>query len=65
MMASGSEFDVVDVGYLKPIGMESSDELLAGEVGYITASIKNVRDVRVGDTVTTADDSSRRGSARL
>ena len=56
MMASGSEFDVVDVGYLKPIGMESSDELLAGEVGYITASIKNVRDVRVGDTVTTADD---------
>ncbi len=56
MMASGSEFDVVDVGYLKPIGMESADELLAGEVGYITASIKNVRDVRVGDTVTTADD---------
>ena len=56
MMASGSEFDVVDVGYLKPIGMESADGLLAGEVGYITASIKNVRDVRVGDTVTTADD---------
>ena len=56
MMASGSEFDVVDVGYLKPIGMESADGLLAGEVGYITASIKNVRDVRVGDTVTIADD---------
>ena len=56
MMASGSEFDVVDVGYLKPIGMESADGLLAGEVGYITASIKNVRDVRAGDTVTTADD---------
>lgn len=54
MMATGSEFDVVDVGYLHPNGMLSSKEISAGEVGYITASIKNVKDVHVGDTVTTA-----------
>lgn len=52
MMATGSEFDVVEVGYLHPSGMTPSSELKAGEVGYITASIKNVRDVHVGDTVT-------------
>ncbi len=52
MMATGAEFDVVEVGYLRPIGLERSDALQAGEVGYITASIKNVRDTRVGDTVT-------------
>ena len=52
MMATGAEFDVVEVGYLRPIGLERTDTLQAGEVGYITASIKNVRDTRVGDTVT-------------
>ncbi len=58
MMATGSEFDVVDVGYLHPNGMVPSDEILAGEVGFITASIKNVQDVHVGDTVTTASNSA-------
>lgn len=54
MMATGSEFDVVDVGYLSPLGLAPSDKISAGEVGFITASIKNVQDVHVGDTVTTA-----------
>ena len=54
MMATGSEFDVVDVGYLHPNGLAPSKEISAGEVGFITASIKNVQDVHVGDTVTTA-----------
>jgi len=55
MMATESTFDVVEVGYLNPLGMLPADEIKAGEVGYITASIKNVRDVRVGDTVTTLE----------
>ena len=42
-MATGKEFDVVEVGYLSPLGMRPSDSLSAGEVGYIAASIKNVR----------------------
>ena len=54
MMATGSEFDVVDLGYLLPNGMLSADEISAGEVAFITASIKSVQDVKVGDTVTTA-----------
>ncbi len=56
MMATGAEFDVVEIGYLRPFGFEKSDELKAGEVGYITASIKNVRETRVGDTVTLAEN---------
>lgn len=56
MMATGSEFDVVDVGYLHPNGLVSADEISAGEVGFITASIKNVQDVHVGDTVTTFEN---------
>ncbi len=55
MMATGSEFDVVEVGYLRPNGMTPASKLEAGEVGYITASIKNVADVHVGDTVTLAE----------
>ena len=55
MMATGSEFDVVEVGYLRPNGMMPSKLLEAGEVGYIAASIKNVRDVNVGDTVTLSE----------
>ncbi len=53
MMQTGAEFDVVETGYLTP-GCEPADELLAGEVGYIAASIKDLRDTRVGDTVTDA-----------
>ncbi len=53
MMATGGTFDVVEVGYLNPIGMLPAKEIKAGEVGFIAASIKNVRDVRVGDTITT------------
>ncbi len=54
MMATGGCFDVVEVGYLNPVGMLPANEIKAGEVGFIAASIKNVRDVRVGDTVTLA-----------
>ena len=56
MMATGAKYDVVDVGYLKSVGMQSADELSAGEVGYIAASIKSMKDARVGDTVTTTDN---------
>ena len=52
MMATGAEFTVVEVGYMRATGLEVCDELTAGEVGYITASIKTVRDAKVGDTVT-------------
>ena len=55
MMATGAEFTVVDVGYMRATSMESAKELTSGEVGYITASIKTVGDARVGDTVTTAE----------
>lgn len=54
LMATNAEFDVVEVGSLRAIGFEKCQTLSAGEVGYITASIKNVRDTRVGDTVTLA-----------
>ncbi len=52
MMATGAEFTVVEVGYMRAQSMEPCKELSAGEVGYITASIKTVRDAKVGDTVT-------------
>ncbi len=52
LMSTGAVFDVVEVGYLQPVGYRPCDELTAGEVGYITASIKTVSDTRVGDTVT-------------
>lgn len=52
MMATGAEFSVVEVGYMRATGLEPCKELSAGEVGYITASIKTVRDAKVGDTVT-------------
>ena len=55
MMAGGAEFEVVDVGTMEAFGLAKCAELRAGEVGYITASIKNVADTRVGDTVTHAD----------
>lgn len=53
MMATGAQFDVVEVGVMHPSGLISTGELFAGDVGYIAASIKNIRDTRVGDTVTT------------
>ena len=55
MMATGAEFDVVEVGAMGPTSLIPCAELRAGEVGYITASIKNVKDTSVGDTVTDAD----------
>ena len=54
MMASGATYQVIECGHLLPLGMEPCDSLRAGEVGYFTASIKNVKDTRVGDTVTDA-----------
>ena len=56
MMQTGARFDVVEVGNLRPIGLEPTGVLSAGDVGYLTASIKNVKDTRVGDTVTHADN---------
>ncbi|MGN0535798.1 MAG: translation elongation factor 4 [Eubacterium sp.] len=56
MMATGAQFTVVEVGYMRATSMEKTDCLRAGEVGYITASIKTVSEARVGDTVTLADN---------
>ena len=56
MMATGAEYKIVEVGYLHPNGMIPADALGAGEVGYLTASIKTVADTRVGDTVTGVED---------
>ena len=55
MMATGAEEDVVEVGYFGAGQFIPCDELSAGMVGYITASLKNVKETRVGDTVTDAD----------
>ena len=55
MMASGATYQVIECGHLLPIGMEPCRELIAGEVGYFTASIKDVKDTRVGDTITGAE----------
>ena len=55
MMATGAEAEVVEIGIFGPGQFIPCDELSAGMVGYITASLKNVRDTRVGDTVTKAD----------
>ncbi|MBP3262177.1 translation elongation factor 4 [Pseudobutyrivibrio sp.] len=55
MMATGATFDVVEVGYFGAGQFIPCDELPAGMVGYMTASIKNVRDTRVGDTITHAN----------
>ncbi len=55
MMATGAEFQTVEVGYMSPTELVPSGELKAGEVGYITASIKSIQDTKVGDTVTNAN----------
>ena len=52
IMATGAEFQVIECGYMHPLGLSPTQGLSAGEVGYFTASIKNVADTRVGDTVT-------------
>ena len=54
LMATGSEYNVVECGFLRATSLEPASELSAGEVGYIAASIKTVSDARVGDTVTLA-----------
>ena len=54
LMGTDARYKVVEVGHLRPIGLEPCDELAAGDVGYFTASIKNVADTQVGDTVTDA-----------
>ena len=54
-MATGASYKVVEVGHLLPTRMEPCEMLSAGEVGYFTASIKNVQDTRIGDTVTGVD----------
>ena len=54
MMATGAKYKIVECGHLEPLGYAPCDELVAGEVGYLTASIKTVSDTRVGDTVTSA-----------
>ena len=54
LMSTGTEFDVVEVGHFTP-GYTPCDALQAGDVGYVSASIKDVRDTRVGDTITDAD----------
>ena len=52
MMATGAAFTVVEVGHMRAMSLENTGVLKAGEVGYITASIKSVSEARVGDTVT-------------
>ncbi|MGN0553986.1 MAG: translation elongation factor 4 [Oscillospiraceae bacterium] len=56
LMATGAEFDVVETGYMGAVDHVNAGTLKAGEVGYITASIKSIGDTKVGDTVTDADD---------
>ena len=59
MMHTGKEFVVTEIGYLRPGGLIPSDSLLAGEVGYLCASIKNVKDCRVGETITNASNPAK------
>ena len=54
LLSTGARYKVVEVGHLRPIGLDPCDRLSAGDVGYFTASIKNVADTQVGDTVTDA-----------
>ena len=59
MMAGGREFDVTEVGAFIPGGYFPTEALNAGEVGYIAASIKDIADIRVGDTITKADNPAK------
>ncbi|MBQ7340595.1 MAG: translation elongation factor 4 [Oscillospiraceae bacterium] len=56
MMATGATYKVVEVGTMNPLGLTPREELGAGEVGYITASIKTVADTQVGDTITSLEN---------
>jgi len=56
LMSTGAKYRVIETGHMRPIGMEPCDVLSTGDVGYLTASIKNVGDTTVGDTVTGADN---------
>ncbi len=56
MMSTGAEFEVIEVGTMAPFGLTACGQLSAGDVGYITASIKTVADTKVGDTVTSAEN---------
>ena len=56
MMASGAQYSLVEIGHLLPTKLEPCKSLSAGEVGYLTASIKNVKDTQVGDTITTVEN---------
>ncbi len=59
MMATGAEFEVVEVGVMHPSGLIPHKSLSAGDVGYIAASIKNIHDTQVGDTVTTVNNPAK------
>ena len=59
LMATGAKFNVVECGFLHATSIEPRNELIAGEVGYIAASIKSINDARVGDTVTTTKDPAK------
>ena len=56
LMSTGAEFEIVEIGTMEPFGLRKCEELAAGDVGYITASIKTVGETRVGDTITTAEN---------
>ena len=58
-MSNGKEYDVVNIGYFKPGGYVPAEKLTAGEVGFIAASIKNLSDIRVGDTITTVSNKAK------
>ncbi len=58
-MSNGKEYEVVELGYFKPGGYIEADNLTSGEVGYICASIKNVSDIRVGDTLTLKNNQTK------
>ena len=58
LMATGAQYRIVEIGHLRPAQLEPCDILSAGDVGYLTASIKNVADTTVGDTVTDADNTA-------
>ncbi|MCX7842678.1 MAG: translation elongation factor 4 [Clostridia bacterium] len=59
MMYTGKEFVVTEIGYFRPGGFIPCQELIAGDVGYIAASIKNVKDTRVGDTITSTSNPAK------
>ena len=59
LMYTQKEFLITELGYLKPGGLSPADELKAGDVGYIAASIKNVRDIQIGDTITLVDNPAK------